>query len=206
MKLDQFEERFGTLWREKYALYDPATDHWTRQREDEQGKQQCRDMLLEYAREVQRVGLSRRGKNKAQRLFDELGMDPSDLELDGNNAAARDSENGDGQKTAHGSIMYVERKTGAQAGEARIGRVTSSKTGRTLYYLGRSFRSLSGSGSKANYYCAETGEHYWISGCKRDGSDRLYGERVPVCIDDDVREEYWAAIRCKPECKKQRTA
>ena len=95
--------------------------------------------------------------------------------------------------------MYVERKAGKLTGEARIGRVTFSKSGRTLYYGGRSFRTLDGTGFKANYYCVETGEDYWISGCKRNGGDRLYGERVPVHIDEDAREEDWTEIRRKPE-------
>jgi hypothetical protein len=30
---------------------------------------------------------------------------------------------------------------------------------------------------------------YWISGCKQEGGDRLYGERRPVEIDEDVCEE-----------------
>ena len=41
-------------------------------------------------------------------------------------------------------IMYIERKAGELTGEARIGRVTFSKTGRTLYYGGKAFRSLRG--------------------------------------------------------------
>jgi hypothetical protein len=88
-------------------------------------------------------------------------------------------------------IMYIERKGDGLTGEARIGRVTFTRTGATLRCGGREFQSLKGSGFKANYFDVETGEHYWISGCKKDGSDRLYGERVPVAIDDDVREEYW---------------
>jgi hypothetical protein len=93
-------------------------------------------------------------------------------------------------------IMYIENKSaGLSGGEARIGRVSFSKSGSTLYYRGRSFRSLKGTGFKANYYDVETGEEFWISGPKRDGSDRLYGERVPIQIDDDVRDEYWKDIR-----------
>lgn len=76
-------------------------------------------------------------------------------------------------------IMYIECKAGGLSGPARIGRVSFSKTGRSLYYDGRTFRSLRGAGFKANYYDVETGEEYWISGPKKDGSDRLYGERVP---------------------------
>ena len=97
--------------------------------------------------------------------------------------------------------MYIERKAGNLTGTARIGRVTFSKTGKTLYYAGKSFLTLSGSGFKSNYIDVETDEEYWISGCRRDGSDRLYGERTPVEIDEDVREEYWTEIRKLPEYK-----
>jgi hypothetical protein len=95
--------------------------------------------------------------------------------------------------------MYIENKTDGLSGPARIGRVTFSKSGRTLYYGGKSFQSLKGAGFKANYGEIDSGDEYWISGCKRDGSDRLYDERVPVEIDDDVREEYWTTIRDQPE-------
>lgn len=101
-------------------------------------------------------------------------------------------------------IMYMERKAGNLIGSARIGRVTFSKTGRTLYYRGKSFQSLNGAGFKANFYELESGEDYWISGCHKDGSDRLYGERVPIEIDVDVREEYWGQIRQRPDKKGQK--
>jgi len=84
-------------------------------------------------------------------------------------------------------------------GSARIGRVTFSKTGSTLYYRDQTFQSLKGAGFKSNYYCVETGEDYWISGPKRRGGDALYGGSTPIEIDDDVREEYWTEIRGKPE-------
>ena len=99
-------------------------------------------------------------------------------------------------------IMYIEYKgDGLSGGPARIGRVSFSKRGKTIYYGGKAFQSLGGSGYKANYFDIETRDQYWISGCKRNGTDRLYGERVPVEIDDDVREEYWAEIRGLPENK-----
>jgi hypothetical protein len=102
--------------------------------------------------------------------------------------------------------MYIELKAGGSTGPARIGRVSFSKTGRTLYYRGRSFQSLKGSGFKANYVDVETGEHYWISGPKKDGSDRLYAERTPVEMDEDVRTEYWTKIRGEPERADERIA
>src|SRR4029453_4607451 len=98
-------------------------------------------------------------------------------------------------------IMYVERKAGELTGPARIGRVIFSKNRKTLQYRGKKFRSLHGRGFKANFYEVEAKGEYWISGCRQDGQDRLYGERVPVEIDEDVREEYWFKIRKRPENK-----
>ena len=92
-------------------------------------------------------------------------------------------------------IMYIEDKSGGLDGPARIGRVTFSKSGRSISYRGRTFQSLSGRGFKANFFDVETGEHFWISGPKRDGNDRLYGGSNPVEIDEDVSKEYWRDIR-----------
>src|SRR6266481_6999069 len=93
-------------------------------------------------------------------------------------------------------IMYIESKA---AGPARIGRVTFSKTGLSIYYGGKTF--LRTRGFKANYFDAETHDEYWISGPHRNGKDRLYVSNIPVEIDDDVREEYWTEIRKKPELR-----
>ena len=93
-------------------------------------------------------------------------------------------------------IMYIEYKGDGIVGDARIGRVKFSKTGQTIYYAGKTFQSLNGRGFKANYYDVETDEEYWISGCKKDGTDALYPNKVE--IDEDVREEYWTEIRNKP--------
>ena len=95
--------------------------------------------------------------------------------------------------------MYIERKAGNLEGSARIGRVTFSKTGCTLYYRGQKFQSLKGAGFKSNYFDVDSREDYWISGPKRNGGDRLYGGRVPIEIDEDAREEYWRDIRRQPK-------
>jgi hypothetical protein len=96
-------------------------------------------------------------------------------------------------------IMYMEYKGDDVVGPARIGRVTFNKTGKSVYYKVRRFTTLTGRGFKANYYDGETREQYWISGCKKDGTDALYSTIVEV--DEDVREEYWTQIRNKPEMK-----
>ena len=94
-------------------------------------------------------------------------------------------------------IMYIECKGDDIVGPARIGRVTFSKTEKSLSYAGHSFSTLAGYGFKANYVNDDTGEQYWISGCKKDGSDALYSTTVE--IEEDEREEYWAKIRNQPE-------
>jgi len=97
-------------------------------------------------------------------------------------------------------IMYVENKSESLSGDARIGRVTFSKTMRSMFYDGKEFSKVRG-GYKYNCIEAETGDEYWISGCRKDGADRLYGEKVPVHIDENIREEYWTTIRNLPELK-----
>jgi hypothetical protein len=92
------------------------------------------------------------------------------------------------------AIMYIEDKSGGLEGPARIGRVHFSKSGKTLYYRDRRFQSLKGSGFKANYFDVETGEHFWISGPRKDQNDRLYGGNRGVEIDQDIYDEYQALI------------
>ena len=100
-------------------------------------------------------------------------------------------------------IMYIERKAETLNGPARIGRVTFSKTGRTVEYRGRKFQKFKG-GYKWNRFEVGTGDEYWISGPRRDGQDRLYPQSTrPVEIDDDVRDEYWAVIRGEPKRKRK---
>ena len=101
-------------------------------------------------------------------------------------------------------IMYLENKAGSLNAMGRIGRVTFSKTGTTIYYGGKSFQSLRG-GYKANFYDLESGEQYWISGPKKAGGDRLYGTPGSE-IDEDVREEYWTTIRNEPKRSREATS
>ena len=100
-------------------------------------------------------------------------------------------------KISRSRIMYIESKTGGLEGPAKIGLVYFSKSGKTLYYRGLKFRSLKGAGFKSNYYDTETGDHYWISGPRKDQNDRLYGGSNGVQIDDDVKEEYYNLISRK---------
>ncbi len=92
-------------------------------------------------------------------------------------------------------IMYIEDKSEGLNGPARIGRVTLSKSGRSVHYQGRTFSKV-GDGYKYNHVAVDNGDHFWISGPRRDGADRLNpGSTMPVEIDADVAEEYWRDIR-----------
>jgi hypothetical protein len=111
--------------------------------------------------------------------------------------------------------MYIENKGGGfeerwglqipsggeLTGTGRIGRVTFSKTRKSLYYGGKSFHRAEG--FKSNYVCEETGESYWISGPKKRGGDALYATNIPTEIDEDVRNEYWTEIRKQPDRVKE---
>jgi len=84
--------------------------------------------------------------------------------------------------------MYVELKSGGDSGPAWIGRVRTSKTGRTVYYRGRTLRRKQG--IAGNHIDIESGDEFWISGVKKDGTDRHWAGSGPVDIDADVLDEY----------------
>ena len=86
--------------------------------------------------------------------------------------------------------MYIENKSEGLEGEARIGRVYYSKSGKTIYYKGLKLQSLKGTGYKANFFEVASGDHYWLSGPRKDKQDRLYGGNSGVEIDKDVLDEY----------------
>jgi len=93
-------------------------------------------------------------------------------------------------RLSRSKIMFIEDKSSGLDGDARIGRVYFSKSGKTLYYRGLRFQSLKGTGFKANYFETESGDHYWISGPRKDQNDRLYGGNLGIVIDSDVEIEY----------------
>ena len=100
-------------------------------------------------------------------------------------------------------VMWIEYKWDGLTGPARIGWVKVSDHGKRIDYQTRSFRTLKGHGFKANFYEVETGEHYWISGCRKDGANALYN--TDVSVDEDALEEYWVNIRKLPEKQKVKT-
>ena len=90
-------------------------------------------------------------------------------------------------------IRYIELKSGYHDdGPAWIGRVLTSRSGRTVYFNDHGFqRRNAGSG---NYVDIETGEVYWISGIKKDGNDRHWAGHGKIMIDSRVVDEYLSAV------------
>lgn len=88
-------------------------------------------------------------------------------------------------------LMYIENKEASNhQGDARIGWVTFSKTGLSIYYKGKLFQRTNG--ILGNYFETESGDEYWISGVKKSGSNRHWAGSGEVIIDDDARAEYEA--------------
>ena len=88
-------------------------------------------------------------------------------------------------------VMYVENKDGDIDGmRGRIGWVAFSKTGRSVYYRGRTLKRAKGGGIRGNYYDEATGEEYWVSGVKKDGSNIHWAESTKMEVDADAKDEY----------------
>lgn len=88
-------------------------------------------------------------------------------------------------------LIYIEHKGWrGDAGPAWITRSRLSKSGRTIYFNGRALKSLAGQGISGNYYCLETGDEFWVSGVKRDGTDRHWAGHGPVMVDERVVQDY----------------
>ena len=89
-------------------------------------------------------------------------------------------------------VMYIENKDGLIDGvQGRIGWVSFSKTGQTVYYRGRTLQKQKGGGISGNFFDVESGEEYWVSGVKRRGSNAHPAEQgVNIEVDADALDEY----------------
>lgn len=94
-------------------------------------------------------------------------------------------------------LRYVELKSGYNDnGPAWMGLAEFSKSGRTVYFNGQAFLSI-GSGIAGNYMDIETGDEYWISGVKKDGSDRHWAGSGKIKIDRKAVDLYLNVVNAK---------
>ena len=88
-------------------------------------------------------------------------------------------------------IRYIELKTGyADDGPAWIGKVKLSKSGNTVYFNDKAFQKCRGFSGK--YFDVETHEQYWISGVKKDGSDRHWAGHGKIILAKNIVADYLA--------------
>lgn len=91
------------------------------------------------------------------------------------------------------ALRYIEQKSGYQDdGPAWIGRVKISRTGTTIYFNDHAYRKCRG--ISGNYIDMETGDEYWISGVKKDGTDRHWDGSGKIVMDTKVVDEYLELI------------
>ncbi len=92
-------------------------------------------------------------------------------------------------------IKYIELKSGfSDNGSAWIGMVSFSKSGRTIYFDGKAFQSLNGMGINGNYFDLENGDEYWISGVKKDMSDRHKFGGGKIFVEKRILADYLKII------------
>ena len=93
-------------------------------------------------------------------------------------------------------IKYIELKNSGRNhnGFAYIGLVSFSKSGKTIYFDGKGFQSLNGTGISGNYFELETGDEYWISGVKKNMSDRHIFGNGKIFVEKRILNEYLTII------------
>ena len=86
-------------------------------------------------------------------------------------------------------LLYVELKSGfSDNGPAWIGQGKFTRSRSTVYFNGLALHKAQGISS--NYLEVQTGNSYWISGVKKDGTDRHQIGSGKVSIDASVVSEY----------------
>ncbi|MET2984027.1 mannose-1-phosphate guanylyltransferase [Aureibaculum conchae] len=93
-------------------------------------------------------------------------------------------------------LKYIELKSGfGDNGPAWIGIAEFSKSGRTVYFNGKALKNANAMGIEGgNHYDIETGEEYWVSGIKKNGTDRHWAGGGKIMIDRNVVDLYLSLV------------
>lgn len=97
------------------------------------------------------------------------------------------------------NIRYIELKTGfSDRGPAWIGKVEFSKSGQTIYFNGKAFKKMTGTGyaysDSANFYDLEERQGYRISGVKKNGQNGHWAGGGKIIIDKRIVDEYLTLV------------
>jgi hypothetical protein len=88
-------------------------------------------------------------------------------------------------------LKYIELKADQNhKGSAWIARVKMSRTNNTVYFNGKALHRARKGGIEGNHYDSETHDEYWISGVKKDGTDRHWAGSGKVAIEESAVREY----------------
>ena len=91
------------------------------------------------------------------------------------------------------NLMYIELKTGySDDGPAWIGYVKTSKSKKTIYFNDHAFQK--NIGNYANYIDIENGDKYWISGLKKEESNRHWAGHGKIMVDRRAVNKYLSLI------------
>lgn len=92
-------------------------------------------------------------------------------------------------------IKYLELKSGFSGnGPAWIGLVSFSKSGKTIYFDGKAFQRMGSARIQGNFMDIESGDEYWISGIKKDLSDRHKFGGGKILVEKRILSEYLQTI------------
>ena len=92
-------------------------------------------------------------------------------------------------------LKYIELKSGFEDnGPAWIGMVKFSKSGRTVYFNGKALKNSNAQGIAGNYFDIENGDEYWVSGIKKNGTDRHWAGGGKIMIDKNIVELYLSLV------------
>ena len=87
-------------------------------------------------------------------------------------------------------IKYIELKSRGHSGPAWIGLVSYSKSGRTIYFNGKAFQRIGADRIWGNFYDIESMEEYWISGVKKDMTDRHQFGTGKIIVEERIVKDY----------------
>ncbi len=92
-------------------------------------------------------------------------------------------------------IKYLELKSGFSGnGPAWIGLVSFSKSGKTIYFDGKAFQRMGSARIQGNFMDIESGDEYWISGVKKDLSDRHKFGGGKIFVEKRILNDYLKII------------
>ena len=92
-------------------------------------------------------------------------------------------------------LKYIELVNGfSHDGPAWIGLASFSKSGKTVYFDGKAFQRVGSDRTGGNFYDIESGNEYWISGVKKDMTDRHKFGGGKIFVEKRILNDYLQTI------------